>query len=69
MADKWDNVKANQPQDVIITKREIFAAMSMQGILSSADVFYGEAPSYIAKRAVDYADALIAELAKMAPKP
>lgn len=47
-----------------LTKRELFAAMAMQGIL--ADGFSDELNSAknIARRAVNYADALLAELAK-----
>jgi hypothetical protein len=47
------------PQDGL-TKREYFAAMAMQGILSQHD----SRPSYTATLAVEYADALIAALNK-----
>ena len=43
-----------------LTKREYFAAMAMQGILSQHD----SRPSYTATLAVEYADALINELNK-----
>lgn len=49
-----------------ITKRELFAAMAMQG-LASVPAEGGLKPSYIAAdaaNAVAYADALLAELAK-----
>ena len=49
-----------------LTKRELFAAMAMQGL--AAVPLQGESPSGAVKsdveRAVKYADALIAELAK-----
>ena len=45
-----------------LTKRELFAAMAMQGLLSNntQEGYWRE----FAKRAVDAADALIAELSK-----
>ena len=49
-----------------LTKRELFAAMAMQGILGNA--YWNEhgdyTPEGVAKSARDYADALLAELAK-----
>ena len=49
-----------------LTKRELFAAMAMQGL--AAVPLQGGTPIYAvksdAKRAVEYADALIVELAK-----
>lgn len=49
-----------------LTKRELFAAMALQGLASIP--LLGETPSGAVKsdteRAVSYADALIAELAK-----
>lgn len=51
---------------VSLTKRELFAAMAMQG-LASVPADGGLKPSYIkndAEHAVAYADALLAELAK-----
>jgi hypothetical protein len=48
------------------TKRELFAAMAMQGICfaSPADYTKGQCNEAVAKRAVLVADALLAELAK-----
>lgn len=49
-----------------LTKRELFAAMAMQGILGNA--YWNEHGDYtpvdVAKSARDYADALLAELTK-----
>ena len=45
-----------------LTKRELFAAMAMQGLLARGTLM----PS-IAMRAVENADALLAELAKATP--
>jgi hypothetical protein len=47
-----------------LTKRELFAAMAMQGQLSSASECADSSCGGIAKWAVNYADALLAELAK-----
>lgn len=46
-----------------LTKRELFAAMAMQGLLArhGSDDYM---PDVIARYATDYADALLAELAK-----
>lgn len=46
----------------LITKRELFAAMAMQGLLS--DPNYNETPTRMAASCVRAADALIAELSK-----
>ena len=48
------------PQEKGLTKREYFAAIALQGILSQDD----SRPSYAATLAVVYADALIAALNK-----
>jgi hypothetical protein len=48
------------PMDPGLTKRELFAAMAMQGIVSAS----GHGPKICAERAVECADALIAELSK-----
>lgn len=42
-----------------LTKRELFAAMAMQGICGCADA---STPEYVAPAAVAYADALLAAL-------
>ena len=47
-----------------LTKRELFAAMAMQGQLTSAADCDDSSCEGIAKWAVNYADALLAELAK-----
>ena len=47
-----------------LTKRELFAAMALQGYLASFSRTPDPAPSEAAKRAVWYADALINELNK-----
>jgi hypothetical protein len=49
-----------------LSKRELFAAMVMQGF--AADTNEGAQPEVIASYAVRYADALLAELAKE-PQP
>lgn len=46
-----------------ISKRELFAAMAMQGLFSS-EMFMNMTPAAHAKEAVLIADALLAELAK-----
>lgn len=48
--------------DLGLTKRELFAAMAMQGLLAASDVAHGAIPS----TAVRMADRLLAELAKEA---
>ena len=45
-----------------LTKRELFAAMAMQGLISNPDKSYDSACA--ASDAVAFADALLAELAK-----
>lgn len=47
-----------------LTKRELFAAMAMQGICGDAIAGPHHVPPNTAKLAVEYADALLAELAK-----
>ena len=49
-----------------LTKRELFAAMAMQGIWANSDEAMAKAWSIkdIARNAVEAADALLAELAK-----
>lgn len=50
------------PAVEVMTKRELFAAMAMQGMLS--DHTYDPDPPEVAIHAVRVADALLAELAK-----
>lgn len=47
-----------------LTKREYFAAIAMQGHLSSMPSGVIDKPEYVAIKSVAYADALIAELNK-----
>ena len=52
-------------QSVGLTKREHFAAIAMQGILSNgSDHVHNRLPETIAKRAIEMADALLSELDK-----
>lgn len=44
-----------------LTKRELFSAMAMQGLISKGNLY---SPESIAKRSVECADALLAELNK-----
>lgn len=47
-----------------LTKRELFAAMAMQGILSRSNTNWAMMELQLAEQSVRHADALIAELAK-----
>ncbi len=47
-----------------LTKREYFASMAMQGLISSDDYLEIESAKELAKIAVSHADALLEELAK-----
>lgn len=49
-----------------LTKREMLAAMAMQGVMFHAD-FANCGPEPVAAAAVELADALLAELAKEQP--
>lgn len=56
------------PMDAVgLTKRELFAAMAMQGILS--DPYQGGSPETVATKAVAQADALIEALNEGKEKP
>lgn len=46
-----------------LTKRELFAAMAMQGLLACRDELNSDSFKF-ARAAIRYADALLAELAK-----
>jgi hypothetical protein len=48
-----------------LTKREYFAAMAMQGLLARHNYLSDE--DVVSRNAVDYADALLAELEKPQP--
>ncbi len=55
--------------EIGLTKREFFASIAMQGLLSNITKITGEwkdqlTPAFIAEKAVKSADALIAELKK-----
>ncbi len=52
------------PAETGLTKRELIAAMAMQGIVanSATDTVYE--PTEVAKAAVEYADSLLTELQK-----
>ena len=60
----WDFFATRKPAlaSESITKRELFAAMAMQGILSDSE--YNEPVERLASSSVRAADALIAELSK-----
>ncbi|MCE5190269.1 MAG: hypothetical protein LLG08_00560 [Actinomycetia bacterium] len=47
--------------DKVLTKRELFAAMAMQGTIASGKYLNEDT---VCERAVSYADELLAELAK-----
>jgi hypothetical protein len=49
-----------------VTKRELFAAMAMQGMLADPNIRgdISELPGVVAAESVAFADALLAELAK-----
>jgi hypothetical protein len=56
---KWQVKNADQPASTM-TKREMIAAMAMQGVLASEDRLSGS----VARWAVEYADDLLKELEK-----
>jgi hypothetical protein len=45
-----------------LTKREYFAAMAMQGLLSNKNATSGNNPDYIATRALQHANELLKQL-------
>lgn len=47
-----------------LTKRELFAAMAMQGLCSNSTTGSHKIPVNMAKEAIEHADSLIAELNK-----
>lgn len=58
----------NDSEQLGLTKRELFAAMAMQGISANPNFFgtlFQQNPRAAADYAVDAADALLAELAKV----
>jgi hypothetical protein len=57
------NKKYTSDKAIELTKRELFAAMAMQGYLSNPDQGYRE-DSDMAKMSISAADALIEELNK-----
>ncbi len=56
-------VPIRTPCDRGLTKRELFAAMAMQGMLGNANCTFGDA-ARCASEATRIADALLAELAR-----
>lgn len=50
-----------------LTKREHFAAMALQGFISTLTINRDDHADLLSQTAVKYADALIAELAKEQP--
>ncbi len=58
------NSKSYQPSAGGLSKRELFAAFALQGILSNLDSAKWPTPKDAAKDALDYADALEKRLAK-----
>lgn len=58
-------VSGVHPQRLGLTKRELFAAMAMQGLCAPGEArVHGSDVEYLALVAVKSADALLAELAK-----
>ncbi|WWW34561.1 hypothetical protein V8017_16260 [Stenotrophomonas rhizophila] len=59
-AERWEMLENIKPSEGGLTKREYFAGLAMQGIISDGwdKAFRGEA----AKLSVSYADALLTEL-------
>ena len=55
-------IEAEKTYYLGLTKRELFAAMAMQGIISSGEVLITYSVEHIANMAATQADALIAEL-------
>lgn len=60
---EYDGVHPNS-LPLALTKREMFAAMAMQGICANGLVVEGHNACDIAKFSIESADALIAELSK-----
>lgn len=56
---RLEEIVSKQP-----TKRELFAAMAMQGLASNAEWEKDHNVNQTAREAIDYADALLKELAK-----
>ena len=59
-----DNASGKLVYSYGLTKRELFAAMAMQSIISSGEVLTTYSVEHIANMATTQADALIAELNK-----
>jgi len=59
----WVETDRVQPANPGLTKREHFAALAMQGLLSS-DLKAEASPAHTAQAAAAFADALLAELEK-----
>ena len=64
LLDRMDALERDATGSVAnLTKRELFAAMAMQGIISGT-AYLGATIDEISKVSAEYADALIEELAK-----
>lgn len=61
---EWSTPAETVPR---LTKRELFAAMAMQGILSSWPENTRLIPEKTASTSIAFADSLLAELAKESP--
>jgi hypothetical protein len=61
---KWQVKNADKPASQM-TKREMIAAMAMQGLLACGDSHDEHTTTVTAKSAVSLADALLAELEKV----
>jgi hypothetical protein len=55
---------ANEPAMPMLTKREYFAAMAMQGLLSNSnyDIHENGAFDFVAEDAISFADAVLKQL-------
>lgn len=51
------------PTPPLLTRRELIAAIVLQGLLAGGQTLQ-EPPAHVAERALEYTDALIAELDK-----
>lgn len=58
------NGEWSEPDHYGMTKREVFAAMAMQGLAADGSELTATAVKWHAEKAVELADALLAELAK-----
>lgn len=62
-AERWEMIEKVKESEGGLTKRELFAAMAMQGLLANSDPNTNEwAADQVARYAVKQADVLLAEL-------